>query len=247
MSSSTRPKPEIPSGKGYGRIDWSSEPGVQTEPPKAPPAVRVGYLLEEIADEFRALKAAAADDGKEDVLVAEKCTLELGITWTIEGSVDVKFWVLELGAGVSRANAQKVTVEMSLLPGVPLIAGTEQNGSKISTAEAIDWKSDPPVEDREAVTTVDGGALRLAFMLEKLADEFRRAQAAAADKEAILRYDKVTLDLTTTLTANAEAGAKFWIVDVAAKGTREKTDDITVEMKPAGLNEVLDTGVIFLR
>ena len=72
-------------------MDWSTEPGVQTQPPKAPPAVRVAYLLEQIADEFRALKAAAADDGKDDVLVAEKCTLELGITWTREGDVDVKF------------------------------------------------------------------------------------------------------------------------------------------------------------
>jgi hypothetical protein len=260
MSSSTRAEGEIQSGKGFARTDWSSEPGVQTEPAERPQAVRVGYLLEEIAEEFRTLKAAAAHDGKEDVLVAEKCTLELGITWTVEGKVGVKFWVLEVGAGVSRANAQKVKVEMSLLSGVPFIALAEQNGpkisgSKIDTAERISWESEPPVADRESeppvadreAVTKDGGALRLAFMLEKLADEFRRAQAGAAHKEAILRYDKVTLDLTTKLTYDAKAGAKFWIVDAAAEGTREKTEDITVEMKPAGLNEVLNTGVTFLR
>jgi len=166
--------------------------------------VRVAYLLEQVADEFRALKAAAAEDGKDDVLVAEKCTLELGITWTREGSVGVKFWVLDVGADVSRENAQKVTVEMSLLPaGVPMIArkADSEDATKLSHADAIVWDSaNEPTEDRDAVKTSDGGALRLAFMLEKLADEFRRARAAAANKAAILRYDKVMLELATTLT-----------------------------------------------
>jgi hypothetical protein len=241
-----------PSGANYGRWDWSTERGLQTEPPKAPPAVRLAYLLEQVADEFRGLKGAAADDGKDDVLVAETCTLELGITWTMEGDLGIKFWVLDVGASVTRQNAQKVTVEMSLLPkGVPLIARTAspENATRISQADAITWDSrnEPPVEDRAAIKTSDGGTLRLALMLEKLADEFRRARAAAANNAAILRYDKVTLELSTTLTADAQAGAKFWVIDVAAKGTHAQTEDITVVMTPADLKEIIDTGVAFVR
>jgi hypothetical protein len=144
-----------------------------------------------------------------------------------------------------------VVVEMSLLPaGVPMIARTArpENATRISQADAITWDSEnKPAEDRQAVQTSDGGTLRLAFMLEKLADEFRRARAAAANKAAILRFDKVTLKLTTTLTVDVNLGAKFWVLDLAAKGTREQTEDITVEMKPADLNSILDTGIHFVR
>ena len=140
---------------------------------------------------------------------------------------------------------------MSLLPaGVPMIARTAgpETATRTSRADAITWDSEnKPAEDREAVQASDGGTLRLAFILEKPADEFRRARAAAANKAAILRFDKVTLKLTTTLTVDVNLGAKFWVLDLAAKGTREQTEDITVEMKPADLNSILDTGIHFVR
>jgi hypothetical protein len=240
-------KPGDPSGGGFGRVDWSTEPGVQEKPPEAPKAVRVAYLLEEIADEFRALKAAAVDDGKHDVLVATTCTLELAISWTIEGKADVKFWVLDVGAGASRKESQKVTVEMSLLGGVPVIARGDDGESAPAAAEAIDWSSEDKTIERETVTKENGGALRLAFMLEKLADEFRRARASAAGKAAVLRYEKVTLELTGVTSVDANVGAKFWIVDLGGGASGDRTETITVEMKPADLNTIVGSGIYFLK
>jgi len=235
------------SGGNYGRrIDWDAQPGIQSQPPTAPKAVRVAYLLEGIADEFRALEAAALDDGKDDVLIATTCKLELAVTWTAEAEGSVSFWVLEMGAGASRTHAQTVTVEMSLTPAAPLLARTVEDGS-LSTAEVIDWDRESPAVARDEVTATDGGTLRLAFMLEKLADEFRRAKAGAAHKQAILRYDKVTLELSGTTKAEANAGAKFWVLDLAAGGSREQSETIPVDMTPVGLADLSAGGLRFFK
>ena len=234
-----------PESGGYaGRIDWSIERGIQSEPPEAPKAVRVAYLLEGIADEFRALKARALADGKDDVLIATTCTLELGISWLKEGEGSVTFWVLEIGAGASRKDAQTVTIEMSLQPAVPLIARETEDGG-LSTDDITDWDEESPATEPEEITRLDGGRLRLAFMLEQLADEFRRAKAGAASKSAILRYDKVTLELTGATTVSGELGAKFWVLDLAAGASYEQSETIKVEMTPTGLLELASGGLRF--
>jgi hypothetical protein len=235
------------SGSFYGRrIDWSTEPGIQSTPPTAPKAVRIAYLLEGIADEFRALQAAALDDGKEDVLVATECTLELALTWTLEGEGKLKFWVLEIGSGVSRERAQKVTVKMSLTPAVPLLAREADDGG-LSTAEVTTWSESERARTVEEVTADDGGRLRLAYMLEHLADEFRKAKAGSANKQAILRYDKVTLELTGAMSVDLDAGAKFWVLDLAAGSSHKRTETITVDMTPTGLGELAAGGLRFFR
>lgn len=233
-------------GKGFGtRRDYSTDPGIQTEMPKAPEAVRLAYLLEGIADEFRALEAAALDDGKDDVLIATTCKLELGVTWTREGEASVKFWVLEIGAGVSQERSQKVTVEMSLSPAVPLIATTTEDGT-LSPADVTDWASEASSISTEDAIRTDGGRLQLAFILERLADEFRHAKAGAANKKAILRYDKVTLELSGATETSATGGAKFWVLDIAGGGSQKRTETITVDMTPVGLGELSAGGIVFV-
>jgi hypothetical protein len=208
--------------------------------------VRIAYLLEGIADEFRALDARALADGKTDVLLAKTCKLELGISWTIKGEGSISFWVLEIGAGASHERSQTVTVEMSLNPEVPFIAAdTDARG--LSPEEIIDWEEEPYALEKEEVTSRDGGTLRLAFMLEKLADEFRRARAGAAGKKAILRYDKVTLELAGVTAAEGSLGAKFLVFDLAASGSREETQTITVEMTPTGFGDLAGGGIHFLQ
>ena len=235
------------SGAQFGdHVDWSSEPGFQSEPPEAPKAVRIAYLLEGIADEFRALDARALADGKTDVLLAKTCKLELGISWTITGEGSISFWVLEIGACASHERSQTVTVEMSLNPEVPFIAAdTDARG--LSPEEIIDWEEEPYALEKEEVTSRDGGTLRLAFMLEKLADEFRRARAGAAGKKAILRYDKVTLELAGVTAAEGSLGAKFLVFDLAASGSREETQTITVEMTPTGFGDLAGGGIHFFQ
>ncbi|HEY3959235.1 MAG TPA: trypco2 family protein [Solirubrobacteraceae bacterium] len=46
-------------------------------------------------------------------LKVKECTVELGLTWTLEGDGDVKFWVLDFTGKATRENAQtiKVTLE----------------------------------------------------------------------------------------------------------------------------------------
>lgn len=83
-------------------------------------------------------------------------------------------------------------------------------------------------------------------MLEKLADEFRRAKAGAAGKRAILRYDKITLELTGATTVDVDLGAKFWVLDLAAGASHEQTETITVEMTPTGLDELTAGGLRFI-
>jgi hypothetical protein len=238
-------KTALPSGKYFARHDWESRPGIQDTPPQAPPALRVAYLLQELADEFRGLRAAAIDDGKPDVLTATKCTLELGLTWTVEGSAGVKFWVLELGAGAKRVSSQKVTIEMSLAAPLPFLARHDSRG-RVDPAEAIDWDHEDRSASRQAVSQEDGGSLRLAMMLEKLADEFRRARAGAAKEQAILTYDKVTLELSGGLTVSTDGKAEFWVVDLAASGEREQTQTITVEMEPADTGDLVAGGIQFI-
>lgn len=214
-------------------------------PPQAPPAVRVAYLLQELADEFRGLRAAAIADGKPDVLTATKCTLELALTWTVEGSAGVKFWVLEIGSGAKRVSSQKVTVEMSLAAPLPFVAG--HNGANgVDSADAIDWNREDRSASRQAVSQDDGGSLRLAMMLEKLADEFRRAKAGAAKEQAILTYDKVTLELSGGLTVSTDGKAEFWVVDIAASGEREQHQTVTVEMEPADVGHLAAGGIQFI-
>ncbi len=221
-----------------GRIDWSKEPGIQSEQPTAPQAVRVSYLLQQIAQEFRALKAAAVEDGKPDILVAKTCTLELALTWTLEGEAKLKFWVLELGGGVSRETAQTITVKMTLLPEVRML---EEAGADVAIVDPADV-----LRDRDKVTKAES-PLRLAFMLERLADEFRAAQAALAKDEEILRFDCVTLKLSGTWTTSGEASAKvFSVLDITGGAGKEAAQTITVEMEPAPLNDVIMSGLHFL-
>ena len=239
--------PRIGTGTGaqFGsRFDWSTEAGMQAQPPP-PKVVRVAYLLEGIADEFRGLAAGAANDGKKDVLLASTCTLELGISWMQKAEGSLSFWVLEIGGEVSREQAQKVTVEMTLQPAVPLILGDGNDGG-LSPEEITDWDVEPKEAEQEDVTRTDGGTLRLAYMLEQLADEFRRAKAGAAGKLAILRYDKVTLELTGTTAAEGSLGAKFWVVDLAASASREEAQTITVVMTPTGSDKLASGGISFL-
>jgi hypothetical protein len=84
-------------------------------------------------------------------------------------------------------------------------------------------------------------------MLEKLADEFRRgAGPRRCGKHAILRYDKVTLELIGATTVDVEAGARFWVLDLAVSTSHEETHAITVERTPPGLDRLAPGGIHFL-
>jgi hypothetical protein len=222
-----------------GRIDWSREPGLQPVQPKAPEAVRVSYLLRRIAQDFLAVKAAAIGDGKEDVLVAKTCTLEVALSWTVEANGGLKFWVLELGADLKRETGQKLTIEMTLESGVRLV------GASVAVDERRRLADEESTRERTEVTGEDGGALPLAFMLEKLADEFREAKLAMAAQEQILRFKCVTLELSGAWTAGGSA--KFVVIDLGGGASREHSQTITVEMEPSDLESLVGGGLAFLQ
>lgn len=127
---------------------------------------------------------------------------------------------------------------------MPLLARGAEDGG-LSTAEIVDWNQESRAIERNDATDTDGGRLQLAFILEKLADEFRRAKAGAANKKAILRYDKVTLELTGATAVDADVGAKFWVLDLAAGVSHKQTETITVDMTPIGLGDLSAGGVRF--
>lgn len=56
---------------------------------------------------------------EEKLLKVKECTVELGITWTIEGSGEVKFWVLDFTGKGTRENAQTMTVTLEPAGGIP--------------------------------------------------------------------------------------------------------------------------------
>jgi hypothetical protein len=64
----------------------------------------------------------------------------------------------------------------------------------------VPWDSENgPAKDRDAVETSDSGTLRLAFMPRCWPTSSAVRGLRPQNKAAILRYDRVTLELTTAL------------------------------------------------
>lgn len=52
------------------------------------------------------------EKGTDPLLQVTECSVELGITWSVEGSGEIKFWVLDFTGKATRENSQTVTVKV---------------------------------------------------------------------------------------------------------------------------------------
>lgn len=108
---------------GTGRADNQSDVmgrGPDTQPDATAPTrvqdgepqMRLSNMLLQLNRELQATMAAEQSAGDKPLLKVKECTVELGITWTIEGDADVKFWVLDFTGKATRENAQTITVTL---------------------------------------------------------------------------------------------------------------------------------------
>ena len=72
----------------------------------------LSLMLRQLNAELQATVAAEHSAGQKPLLKVKECTVELGITWTIEGDAEVKFWVLDFTGKATRENAQTITVTL---------------------------------------------------------------------------------------------------------------------------------------
>jgi DNA helicase IV len=74
--------------------------------------LELSSLLLQLADELRELREAGRRNQNDDVLEVTEASVELGLTWTIEGNAGVKFWVVDLAGASSRERSTTITVTL---------------------------------------------------------------------------------------------------------------------------------------
>lgn len=74
----------------------------------------------------------------------------------------------------------------------------------------------------------------LADLIVTTAQEIRKARDQAAQKgDPVLSLEGCELELKVTLSAEANAGVKVWLLDLSAKGSAERASTITLKFGPA--------------
>jgi hypothetical protein len=69
-------------------------------------------LLERLEEELRLAIEHEKATGAEPLLPVKECTVELGITWTVEADGKIRFWVLDFTGKATRENAQTITLKL---------------------------------------------------------------------------------------------------------------------------------------
>lgn len=74
----------------------------------------------------------------------------------------------------------------------------------------------------------------LADLIVTTAQEIRKARDQSAGKgDPVLALEGCELELKVTLSAEANAGIKVWLLDLSAKGSAERASTITLRFGPA--------------
>ena len=102
---------------------------------------------------------------------------------------------------------------------------------------SIDWGKEKGVQTWEEAfgkRPSEKKGLRLAYLLEQLADELRAAKNAAKrdGKEDILQVKECSLELGMTWEVTANAGVKFWVFEIGGDASKSNTQTITIALEP---------------
>lgn len=77
-------------------------------------------------------------------------------------------------------------------------------------------------------------SIGLADLIVTTAQEIRKARDASATKgDPVLSLEGCELELKVTISAEAGAGIKVWLLDLSAKGNAERASTITLRFGPA--------------
>jgi hypothetical protein len=111
----------------YGNVDWDTAPGVQRRGVSPAEARRfpLADLISALGDELREAQRRARDDSQEDILKLKECSIEMGLSWEKKADGSIKFWIIELGGGVTKANTQTVALTLEPLGDVVVRAFPE--------------------------------------------------------------------------------------------------------------------------
>ncbi len=114
--------------------------------------IELVHLLRHISGQIReanrlALEAAGQDAGQRPVMKFEGCELEFAIEVEDKGQAGVNVWVLKLGAGLKRTEANTIRIRYGELPGSP----------NVSQAEAPAGTLPPPQRQGEPSGQAVGG------------------------------------------------------------------------------------------
>jgi hypothetical protein len=69
-------------------------------------------LIGALGRELREAQRRATLDDEAEILRLRDCTIEMGVTWEKKADGGVDFWVVKLGAGVTKENTQTMTVSL---------------------------------------------------------------------------------------------------------------------------------------
>jgi Trypsin-co-occurring domain 2 len=111
---------------GTGQPDVQSDPTASTRVVNGEQQPTLSRMLQELTEQLRATMVDEQAAGVKPLLKVKACTVELAITWTIEGDGDVKFWVLDLTGKASRENAQTITVTLAPIGTIDTLTGAPQ-------------------------------------------------------------------------------------------------------------------------
>lgn len=83
--------------------------------------------------------------------------------------------------------------------------------------------------------------IELATLLSSLRSEIDRARLDSVGKDVRFRVDSIDLELQVAVekSAEADAGVRFWVVSMGAKGAAKSTETHVIKMK---LGAVTSTG-----
>jgi hypothetical protein len=89
-----------------------------------------------------------------------------------------------------------------------------------------------PIECGEADMAI--APIGLADLIVTTAQEIRKARDASAEKgDPVLSLEGCELELKVSVSAEANAGIKVWLLDLSAKGSAERASTITLKFGPA--------------
>jgi hypothetical protein len=88
--------------------------------------LRLSDVLADLAGELRKAQRKAAADSKPDVFKLSGCTIELGVSWETKAEGGVEFWVVKLGGGAARAEAESIILTLEPVGEGPVV-GTRSN------------------------------------------------------------------------------------------------------------------------
>jgi hypothetical protein len=75
--------------------------------------VRLAELINEVASELLRAEELAEGRNQEPVFRFEECEIEVAISVEKEGKAGIRVWVLELGGGAKKTDANTVTVKFT--------------------------------------------------------------------------------------------------------------------------------------